>query len=104
MDEFAKIKDENEELKGKLRDSQASFRALQNDFSIVTDKVSSLEERAKAFKECVTQEEFNRDAAIQEVMEQAIEDFNRPEKYTATMTTQYDTGYDTKVEEIFFNI
>ena len=69
VEEFAKIKDENEEFKGKLRDSQASFRALQNDFTAVTDKVSSLEARAKATEERTVQEEFIRDATIQEDIE-----------------------------------
>ena len=95
MEEFAKIKDENDELEHKLWDSQASLQALVNNHTTVTGKVSSLEARAKAVEERVAQEEFIRDAAIQEPVEQALEEFKQFEEYAAIMTTQYDTGDDT---------
>ena len=48
--EFAKINDENEELKCKLWD-QVSLQALVNDYTAVTSKVSGLEARAKVADE-----------------------------------------------------
>ena len=48
VEEFAKIRDENEELKGKLQDSQVGLQALANDLTVVTTKVSVLEARARA--------------------------------------------------------
>ena len=65
VEEFAKIWDENEELKCKLWDSQARLQALANDHTVVTAKVSVLEARARAAKEHAAQEEFIRDATIQ---------------------------------------
>ena len=64
VEQFAKIRDENEELKRKLRYSQASLQALVNDHTAVTAKVSILEARAKAAKKRATQEDFIRDVAI----------------------------------------
>ena len=61
---FAKIRDKNEELKGKLRDNQASFQALANDLTIVNANASVLESRARETKEHVVQEEFIMDATI----------------------------------------
>ena len=48
--EFAKINDENEELKCKLWD-QVSLQALVNDYTAVTSKVSGLEAIAKVADE-----------------------------------------------------
>ena len=75
-----------------------------NDHTIVTTKVSVLEARAIAAEKRATQEEFIRDATIQKAVEQAVENFKKSEEYVAIMTTQCDMGYDTWVEEIFFNI
>ena len=72
VEESAKIRDENEELKGKLRDSQASLQSLVNDHAVVNARVSVLEEKARAVEEHAAQEEFIRDATIQEEVEQAI--------------------------------
>ena len=94
VEEFAKIRDENKELKCKLQDSQASLQALVNDHTAVTVKVSVLEARVKAAEERASQEEFIRDAAIQEV----VENFKQSEEYSTILTTQYDTGYDARVE------
>ena len=75
VEEFAKIQDENEELKLKLRDSQAGLQALVNDHITITTKVSILEARARAAKECAAQEKFVKDAAIQDAMERAVDNF-----------------------------
>ena len=69
VEAFSKIQYENEELKRKLRDNQATLQALANDHTAITAKVSVLEARARATKEHAAHEEFVRDAAIQEVME-----------------------------------
>lgn len=92
VEEIAKIKDKNEELKRKLLDSQASLQALVNDFTTVTGKVSSLETRAKAVEERATPLEFIRDTAIQEAVERVIEDFKWSNEYAVILITQYDTG------------
>ena len=47
VEEFAKIQDENEELKRYMRDSQAGLLTLANDRIVVTTKVSVLEARAR---------------------------------------------------------
>ena len=58
VEEFAKIRDKNEELKRKLQDCQAGLKALANDNTTLNDKVSILEARVQAAKERVVQEEF----------------------------------------------
>ena len=63
-DVFAKIQDENKELKNKLRDSQVGLQALANDYTAVTTKVSVIEAKARAAEERAAEEEFVRDAAI----------------------------------------
>ena len=55
-----------------------------------------LETRAKAAEERAAQEEFIRDTTIQEVVEQAMENFKQSEEYAAILTAQYDTDYDTR--------
>ena len=100
VEEFAKIQDENEELKCKLQDSQASLQALINDHIVVTTKVSFLEARAKATEERVAQGDFIRDATIQEAVKHAVENFMQSEEYAAIMNTQYDTSYDTEVQQM----
>ena len=69
VEAFAKIQDENEELKRKLRDNQASLQALANDHTVVTAMVSVLEAKARLTKERAAHEEFVRDATIHKVME-----------------------------------
>ena len=51
VEEFAKIWDENEELKHKLLDSQVCLQAWANDHTTITTKVSVVEARARAAKE-----------------------------------------------------
>ena len=75
VEEFTKIQDKNEELKCKLRDSQAGLQALANDPTAITAKVSILEARARAAEESVAHEEFVRDAVIQEVVVWAMDNF-----------------------------
>ena len=105
VEEFAKIQDENEELKRYMRDSQAGLLTLANDRIVVTTKVSVLEARARrSAEECSAQEEFVKDMAIQEAVEQAVDNFKQSEEYATLMTTSYDAGYDTGVEEILFDI
>ena len=53
VEEFAKIRDNNEELKGKLQDSQSGLKALANDNTTLIAKVSVLEARAQAAEERV---------------------------------------------------
>ena len=86
VEEFTKIRDENKDLKCKLWDSQVGLQALASDHTIVTAKVSVLEARARATKERVAQEEFLRDAAIQKVVEQAMDNFKQSKEYAAIMT------------------
>ena len=75
-----------------------------NDHTAVIANVSILEARARAAEERATQEEFIKDASIQEVVEWAVYNFKQSEEFVAIMTTQYDAGYDMRVEDIFFNI
>ena len=60
VEEFAKIWDENKELKRKLRDSQAGLHALANDYTTITAKVSVLEARAKAAEERAAQKDLSK--------------------------------------------
>ena len=96
VEEFTRIRDENEDIKHKLRDSQASLQALANDHTAVTTKVLVLETRAKAAEERAAQEEFIRDTTIQEAVEQAMENFKQIEEYAAILIASYDTDYDTR--------
>ena len=75
VEEFAKSWNENKELKHKLWDSQVDLHALENDHTVVTAKVSILEERARTVEERAAKEEFIRVVAIQEAVEQAIDNF-----------------------------
>ena len=104
VEEFTKIRDKNEELKGKLQDCQTDLKAFANDNTALNDKVSVLEARVQAAKERVAQEEFSRDEFIREAVEQAVEKFKQFEEYATILATQYDTSNDLGVEETFFNI
>ena len=93
-EEFAKIRDKNEELKRKLQDCQAGLKALANDNTTLNDKVSILEARVQAAKERVAQEEFARDTCNGEAVEQAAEKFKKSEEYATILATQHDTSND----------
>ena len=75
VEEFVRIRDKNVELKGKLRDSQASLEALANDNAALTTKVAVLEAKAQAAEECVAQKEFARYTFTLEAVEQVVEKF-----------------------------
>ena len=75
VEEFVRIRDKNVELKGKLRDSQASLEALANDNAALTTKVAVLEAKAQAAEEPVAQKEFARDTLTREAVEQVVEKF-----------------------------
>ena len=86
VEKISKIRDENEELKGKLWDSQASLQALANDHNAVIDKDSVLEARARAAEERTSQEEFIRDATIQETVGHVVDKF----KQSKELRSHYD--------------
>ena len=104
IEEFARIRDENTELKGKLQDDQTSLEALANDNTTLNTKVTILEARAQAAEERDVQEEFARDVLIGKAVEQVVKKFKQSEEYVTILDAQHDTSYNLGVKEIFFNI
>ena len=97
VEEFARVRDENEKLEGELEDIRRANAAL-------TAKVSTLKARARTTEEHLAQEEFVRDAVVGEAMEKVVADFQRSKEYAALLNVECDVGYERGVEEIFFTI
>ena len=97
VEKLARIKGEKEKLKGELRDKL-------RDNDILTNRVASLETRAQVAEECLSQEEFARDAYIRKATKEVVAKFKRSDEFTAFLKVEHDAGYDVGDEEIFFNV
>ena len=98
------LKDEVKRLEGKLKSYDQGIEALMVKRADLIDQVMSWEAEAITVRDSLKEAELSRSEDIANAVDKALAKFKSSKDFFALLKKDHDTGFDTKVDDIFYNI
>ena len=102
--EISKLKKEVKRLEGELRSCDQGMETLMAERVDVVNQVMTWEAKAIAAKDSLKEGELMRDFDTAKVIDEALVEFKSSDEFATLLKKDHDTGFDTGVEAIFYNI